>query len=235
MLRFAAVPVGVGEPLGCVRCSGRGAPAYAPSAEVIACIATAIESWEAVPGPNIVLCGPEPFAHPQLPQLVAACVARGVQRVCIETDGGALAVRANAEGVLASGVRQLWVRVLAASEPAAGDLSGRPGLLGSAKAGVQAFLEAAKTRGTTVTVTAVVPVCAHTLEALPGSVGELASWGVHAVRLVSSGPLPDSAAAYVTAACDTGMVNRLWVETDGELPLPDSHRLHAVAEAACHG
>ena len=52
---------------------------------------------------------------------------------------------------------------------------------------------------------------------------------------LAAGPLPDSAAGVVAAACDTGMVNRLWVETDGNLPLPDSHRLHAVAGDSSDG
>ena len=235
MLRFAAVEVGAGEALGCVRCSPRGAPAYYPLDDIIDRIAAASGAWERLPGPNVVLCGPEPFAHPELPALVAGCAERGVERICIETDGGALAVGGNAEGALLGGVRHLRVRMLGAGQRATDELSGRPGLSQKAKAGVRAFLDTADARGMTVAVTGVIPVCRHNLDVLPESVGALAEWGVHAARLVSSGPLPESAAAHLAAACDTGMLNRIWVETDGTLPLAASHLLHAVCEAGGDG
>ena len=235
MLRYAEVRVGGGAPLGCASCSPRSASAYDPSADVLARIAAVTKSWRGVPGPNVVLSGPEPFLHPELPALVAACVTGGAERVCIETDGGALAVGGNAEGALRSGVRQLRVRMLSAVEPAADGLTGRPGLHRAAGDGVRAFLAAAVQRDLAVAVTVVIPVCGHNLETLPATIGALASWGIHAVRLESSGPLPDLAAVHLAATCDTGMVNRLWVETDGLLPLPESHRLHAVPEVSPDG
>ena len=227
--------VGAGEPLGCVRCSPRGSTTYYPLTDILARVAEIAESWQQAPGPNVMLGGPDPFGHPELPAIVAGCVKHGAERICIETDGGALSVQGNAEGALASGVRHLHVRVLAAAEPVSDDLSGRLGLVRDAKAGVRAFLTAAEGQGTAVAVTAIMPVCSHSLGALPPSVGAVAAWPVHAVRLVAAGPLPDSAAGVVAAACDTGMVNRLWVETDGTLPLPNSHRLHAVAGDSCDG
>jgi len=235
VLRFATVEVGTGAPLGCVRCSSASAPGYYESDAVIERVAAVADSWGDPPGPNVILCGPEPFAHPGLPAIVAACANRGVERICIETDGGALSVGANAEGALDAGVRHLRVRLPAAVAPAGDDLAGRPGLVRDARSGVRAFLEAGEAGGVDVVVTAVVPVCSHTLDLLPASVAELASWGVHAVRLVSAGALPNDAAVHLAAACDTGMVNRVWVETDGALPLPESHALHAVDEAGDDG
>ncbi|MGB4442546.1 MAG: hypothetical protein WBJ62_10065, partial [Coriobacteriia bacterium] len=79
-----------------------------------------------------------------------------------------------------------------------------------------------------VVVTAVIPVCRHNADALPATIAELASLGVQAVRLVPSADATTPALALLAAACDTGMVNRLWVEVDPALPLPDTYALHAV-------
>jgi hypothetical protein len=176
-----------------------------------------------------VLCGPEPFNHPELPAIVVGCIERGVARLGIETDAGALSVPGNAVGALRAGVRHFRVRMLGSPDETLTDaLSGRPGLAHAAWDGVRTALEAADSLGVTVVVTVVMPVCRHSLAALPAAVARFAAMGAHAVRLTSAGPLPPSAEARIAAACDTGMVNHLWVETDGLLPLPSTHALHAV-------
>lgn len=231
MLDFVEVAVGEGEGLGCATCRARLVPSYRPADEVISEIRDVAARWGGRPGPNLVLCGPEPFAHPELPRLVAAAVEAGVERLALETDGGALSVSQNATGALRSGVRHLRVRVLAADAAVSDGLTGKPGLSASARVGIGLFLEAAAQDGVACAVTAIVPVCDHNLVMLPAIVAELAGWGVHAVRLVKACDLPDGAATDIAAACDTGMVNRLWVETDGRVPLPSGHALHEVPEA----
>lgn len=220
MIDLTPIYVGDGSPAGCVRCGAAGASTYLPVARIAATIA------ESGPSHGVVLTGPEPFAHPELPRVVAACRESGVSRIAIETDGGALSVPGNARGVLLSGVRHLWVRVLAASDDRHDMLAGTRGLSSAMRSGVSGYLANAETEGLQVAVTAVVPVCEHNLGELPAIVAHCAAQGFHAARLVAAGALPSSAGAAVAAACDTGMVNRLWVAVERSLPLPSSHRLH---------
>lgn len=235
MLEFVQVALGEGTPLGCTRCAAPVQPSYLPAVEIIARVRAVTEAWESVPGPNVVLGGPEPFDHPELPALVAACVAAGAERIALETDAAALSVPANAAGVLRAGVRHLLVRVLDADMTRGDAVGGRPGRTRDAIAGIRTYLSAAGEAGVPVAVTAIVPVCRHTAPALSSTIAELASVGVHAVRLVPSQDNAGVTPALLAAACDTGMVNHLWVEADPALPVPDSHTLHAVADQVRHG
>lgn len=229
MLEFAHVEVAEGTGLACVRCARAAATRPLPAAEVIERVEAIVGAWESAPGPNVLLAGGEPFDHPELPAIVAACARLGVERIAIETSGVALAAPGLAPAVVEAGVTHLHVRVLAADASAGDALAGRD-VTAAAEAGVAAFRAAAAGARQPVIVTAVVPVCAHTVALLPATVAGLAVRGFDAARLVSAGPVGPGTAALVSAACDTGMVNHLWVETDGALPLPDSHRLHAVPE-----
>lgn len=236
MLEFAHVEVGEGAPLGCARCGAARVSVYYPADEVAARISAVVSAWTPAPGPNLVLSGPEPFAHPALPDLVTACVEAGVERIAIETDGGALAVRGHAAGALGAGVTHLRVRVLAAGDDAAADaLTGRPGLARAVASGVVAYRDEARRTETRVAVSAIVPVCRHNLDVLPATVARLATWGIDGVRLVPGAELSPSAGVSLAAACDTGMVNRLWVEADPALGLPESHALHSVEAAVTRG
>ncbi len=233
MIDFHPISIGDGAPCGCVRCGLVPEASYAPIAEVEARL-TAVRTAPGAPADpgstvtagGVALVGPEPFAHPELPALVAACRRAGFSRIALETDGSALAAHGNAAGVLHAGVRHLWVRVLGAENATHDALVGRPGRGAASRLGVTAYLEAASATGVTVAVTAVVPVCVHTLGDLPAIVAACAQRGFHAVRLEAAGLLPSQAATVIAAACDTGMVNRVWVSTDGALPLPETHRLH---------
>lgn len=235
MLEFAHIALGTGGGLACTRCAPAPDAGYLPSAELVSRVRAAAEGWRGGPGPNVILGGPEPFAHPELPSLVAACVEAGVQRICLETDGGALSVPANAAGVLRAGVRHLHVRVLAADSTLADELSGLAGRVGDAVAGIDAYLAAAESARTRVAITALIPVCEHNLASLSATVAALAAHGLDAVRLTPAGPLPAGAGALLAAVCDTGMVNQLWVEADPALPLPVTHALHQVTGEAPNG
>lgn len=228
MLEFAHIALGAGDGLACTRCSPAREATYLPASALSDRIRAVAEGWTSGPGPNIILGGPEPFAHPELPSLVAEAVAAGVERICLETDGGALSVPANASGVLRAGVRHLRVRLLAGDAVLADELSGIRGRAGDALAGIAAFLESADSDSVRVVVTALVPVCQHNLASLPATIAALARHDLHAVRLIPGGSLPSGADAVLAAACDTGMVNQLWVEADPTLPLPSMHALHAV-------
>ncbi|MDY0341003.1 MAG: hypothetical protein RBS17_07305 [Coriobacteriia bacterium] len=201
-----------------------------PEAKYLSVAEIAVSLKGACGADGVVLTGPEPFSHPELPAVIAACREAGFTRIALETDGGALAVHGNASGVLRAGVRHLWVRVLGADDIVHDERVARPGRGAAARAGVAAYSAAAREDGRTVCVTAIVPVCRHTLPELPAIVVSCAVRGFDAVRLVSTGPLPEVAGVLIAAACDTGMVNRIWVCTDGLLPLLSSHYLHGVAD-----
>lgn len=239
MIDFHPIPVGTGTPCGCVRCGSAPEVSYASVAAVEAHLAGVRAAAGGTRGETaagsaygVALTGPEPFAHPELPALVAACRRAGFSRIAVETDGAALVAHGNAAGVLHAGVRHLWVRVLGADDATHDGLTGRPGHGAASRAGVAAYSEAAAMMGATVAITAVVPVCRHTLGELPAIVASCAPRGFHAVRLESAGPVPSQAAAVIAAACDTGMVNRIWVSTDGTLPLPETHGLHGAPDGA---
>jgi len=234
VIRFGSTDVGDGVPLGCARCAMPNTPSYHSVADVTRALAELSGGWSGAPGPNVVLGGPEPFAHPHLPALVTAAVGAGFERIALETDGAALSVTDNAEGVLRAGVRHIRLRVVTTDERRAAELLPRPAVVSAARRGVTAYRAAAERAAVRAIVTAVVPVCTHTVDSIPSTVADLASWGVDAVRLETAGALPSEAAGLIAAACDTGMVNRLWVETDGGLPLPPSHALHAVPGGGAH-
>ncbi|MBN2247221.1 MAG: hypothetical protein JW733_00830 [Coriobacteriia bacterium] len=229
MIDLVPIAVGSGSPAGCTRCAPIPDAAYLSVSDIAAALAAARGTH------GVALVGPEPFSHPELPRVIAACRDAGFKRIALETDGSALAVHGNAPGVLHAGVRHLWVRVLGAHDAAHDERIGRPGRGAAARAGCAAYRAAALEMGRAVVVTAVVPVCRHTLPELHAIVAECGARGFDAVRLVSTGPLSASAEAMIEAACDTGMVNRIWVSTDGSLPLPASHRLHGVADGVASG
>lgn len=226
VIRFAHISLGEGGGPACHRCA-RPVPAtrFRAGDDVRAEIREVAADWEVPGGPNVLFDGFEPFAHPELPALIEAARSSGYRRIGLETDGGALAQAGNAAGSLHAGVRHLRIRTLGLDE-AGDELAGRPGLAFLVTSGVRLFREAAEAAGVPVAVSAAVPVCAHNADALPAIVAALARAGVGAVRLEGAGQGGVRLADRVAAACDTGTVNRVWVEASG-LPLPDTHASHA--------
>ena len=231
MIRFAHVSLGEGAGPSCLKCAG-AVPAVRPRSghDVIAEIQEVANEWTAGTGPNVFLEGFEPFAHPELPALVAAATKAGFVRVGLETDAGALAQVGNAAGALHAGVRHVRFRTLGL-DSTGDELAGRPGLAVIASAGIRMFRETAALAGTRVAVSAVIPVCRHNVRSLSATVAALADMGVGAVRLARAGDVPASAMAEVAAACDTGTVNRVWVDVY-DLPVPETHRAHLAEETS---
>lgn len=231
MIRFAHVSLGEGAGPSCVTCASAQSAARPRSGDdVIAEIQEIANEWTAGTGPNVLLEGFEPFSHPQLPALVAAAIEAGFARVGLETDGGALAQAGNAAGALHAGVRHLRLRTLGLDD-LGDELAGRAGLAVMAAAGVSVFREVAASTDTRVAISAVIPVCEHNLASLPATVAALADMGAGAARLIRAGELPANAAAGIAAACDTGTVNRVWVDVH-DLPLPETHRAHLAGDVA---
>jgi len=228
-LEFARIAVGEGQPLRCAHCSPPAEQSYREAAIIGEDVDRVAAASTDPTGPNVCLTGPEPFGHPDLPRLVVACRQAGARRIALETDAAALSVRVNAAGLVAAGVHHLHARVLHADEARGDELGGSAGRTRDSFAGIAGYLEAAEAAGVDAVVTLRVPVCEHNVGSLPEIVSRAAALGVHAVRLLGADRLPASAPSLIAAACDTGMVNGVWVEAAESLPVPDSHSLHTVS------
>lgn len=229
MLDFVRIPVGEGAASRCALCGSRDTASYLPAERAREAILAAVTASSDPTGPNLCLCGPEPFEHPDLPQLVAACAHAGARRIALETDAAALSVARNAAGVIVAGVHHLHVRLLEA-DPVRGETLGvAPSRTADSLAGIAAYREAAHAAAIQAVISVLVPVCPHNLGSLPEIVVRAAGLRVDRVRLMAAAALPPSAPALLAAACDTGMVNGVWVEADEASGLPSSHRLHVVS------
>jgi hypothetical protein len=231
VLESVEVSLGRGGGTRCTRCGRREEGRYRPAFEISAEVEAACDAWGDVPGPNVALTGPEPFGHPELPQLVSAAVRAGVKRLRLDTDAVSLGHPDNAGGVLAAGVRQLRVTLLAGSPGMHDALAGSPGVLDRTLQGVRAFADTAERADVHVAISAHIPVCRHNLHDLANTVSVAASAGACYVLLEIADPAidPRSAMPWVAAACDTGTVNALWVEVAG-MPycFGGRHALHLV-------
>lgn len=232
MLEFARIAVGEGVTASCSRCGGTVPRSHFPTERVREAIVAAIAADGDPTGPNVCLTGPEPFEHPELPRLVETCVRAGARRIALETDAAALSVARNALGVISAGVHHLHVRMLE-TDPVRGEALGvAAGRTVDSLAGIEAYRDASRAAVVPVVISILLPVCPHNLGALPEMVVRAATLQVDRVRLLPAAPLPSSAPALLAAACDTGMVNGVWVEAAEALGLPASHRLHEVRSDA---
>ncbi|GAV31041.1 hypothetical protein emb_1d0279 [Coriobacteriaceae bacterium EMTCatB1] len=230
MLPFARIEVGSPSERRCRLCRPRQAQVtWRSVADVASELREVASDWTAPLGPNVFLGGAEPFEHPSLPSIVAAAVDAGFERVGIETDATALARGENARGSLLAGVRHLRAVLFGVGD--LGDaMAGPPGFSAAALSGIERYAEVARREGIAVAISAVVPVCKHNVDLLPVIVASAAAAGAGCVVLDAAEPVAPAAAATVAAACDTGIVNRAWVEVHG-LPLPASHEAHRAGEA----
>jgi hypothetical protein len=218
VLVFEKVAIGSGHGIRCTRCHPEGeVPVYRPAADVLDDVRVVVAGWPGGPGPNVSLTGPEPFAHPDLPAIVTGAIEAGVSRLRLEVDGGAFARPGNAEGALGAGVRHVQVTLLGGTEGVHDALAGGPGAFDAAISGMMAFGEAVRTVGVDAVATVFVPVCRHNVADLPAAVGAAVGAGASSVLLrVEDGGIDLTAATpWIVAACDTGVVNRVWVEVEG--------------------
>jgi pyruvate-formate lyase-activating enzyme len=218
VIRFADVALGTGGEVRCSRCHGEPqAASYRPADDVAAEVAMVCARWEGRPGPNVAFTGAEPFGHPELPMLVAAAKEARCRRLCLDTDAVALRSQQNAGGSLMAGVRHLRWTLLGGTPGLHDALVGTPGALEASGEGVRSFLSTAAAEEIAVSVTAVVPVCRHNAHDLPAAAGLAVDAGVDRVLLrVGDGGLDlGSALPWIVAACDTGVVNGVWVEVEG--------------------
>lgn len=232
MLRFVTVGLGGGAIAGCARCGRHPSPAsYASADEVGRRVREAAEAWSGGPGPNVELAGPEPLEHPALPTIVGSAMSAGVRRLRLFTAAGGFAAGENAAGAIAAGVRHVRFPLLAGSAAVHDALTGTPGSFDATLRGVAAFVEAARLADTTIHVTARVGVCRHNAHELPEAVAAAASAGSDEVLLtVEDGGLDVvPALPWVSSACATGVMNRVWVGVEG-LPvcLLPGDELHAA-------
>jgi hypothetical protein len=239
VIPFVEVAIGEGSRVVCTRCGGAPAePTFRPADEVVAEATAACRAWKRGPGPNVRLTGAEPFAHPELPRIVAGVTDAGCRRLGIDTDAVGMRSVANAHGALVAGVRHVRFTVLAGTEGLHDALAGTPGLLDATREGIASYRQAAAEEGLDVSITAAVPICRHNLSELPSAVAVAVECGVERVevRLSDGGVEIASAIPWTTAACDTGVINGVWVEVEGIpfclLPGYDLHVADAVRARA---
>jgi len=194
---------------GCALCRLASEP-VAPRAvgEVSADLRAAALTWPKESAPNVALGGFEPFMHPDLPEIIAAAVGLGFERIRLTTDAGALARPGNAEGAIAAGVRQIEVVLLAGTPEDHDRLSGRRGLFAAAAQGSTSFSAAAESTGEPVVVTGVIRLCAHNQHGLPETVVALARMGAVAVVIDARGA-HNVSSDLVGAALDTATMNAM--------------------------
>jgi hypothetical protein len=232
VIRFASVSLGSGGGVRCSRCHGPAEPArYRSTDEIVADVRAAAAGLTGAPGPNVTLTGPEPFGHPELPALVSGAVRAHVRRVGLETCASALRSPVNAAGALSAGVRHLAVTLLGGTPGVHDALAGDPGAFDAVIGGARAFRAASETEGVAVSIVAVVPVCRHNAHDLPEAIGAAVQAGADAalVRLEDGGVDLAAALPWIAAACDTGVVNGVWVEVEGvPFCLLAGHELHVA-------
>ncbi|MCE5190362.1 MAG: hypothetical protein LLG08_01055 [Actinomycetia bacterium] len=221
MIDVARIKIGSGGLPSCDRCHAAETPAYRPAAEVIAEIE---RLSEAQLGAIVMLAGAEAFMHPELPALIGAAVSSGAQRVGLQTAGALLSVGGNTPGALHAGVRHFEITFLPGDEAASAGEHDRQ------LEGVRDLFEAAGRARVKVAISARVHICRHTVSRLPEAVADLVAAGVGAVHIATawSAGMGPSALSSVTAACDTGVVNAVWVDVVG-VALPSGHAMHELS------
>jgi hypothetical protein len=236
LLRFAEIAIGSGGLPGCRRCGT--APDFEPraGAEVIREALVAIESWERPvmgPGPNISFVGGEPFAHVELPAIIAATADGGASRIRLRSGGEALSVRENAAGVVHSGVRHIEI-VLLGDAAEHEDLAARRGAFAALVGGARAFLDSGRSQHADVVISGLVPVCRHNLAYVPSAVARLAELGASEVVLDVEPHAASSvdAATWLASACDTGIVNGAWVAVRAPRSIASVPSIHQVGVAS---
>jgi hypothetical protein len=218
VLHFENIVLGEGGRCLCTRCPGEvRAETLRDVGDIVNEIREVARAWGTRPGPNLMLTGAEPFHHPALPEILATAVCSGAQRIGLDSDCAALGSAHEAEAILESGVRHLQFTLLGSSPAQHDALSKRPGAFQETMGGVSTFIAVSRAANVPVYVGARIPVCHHDLRDLPTIVTAAARAGASFARVAVEDPGLDlrSAAPWIQAACDSGIVNGVWVEVQG--------------------
>jgi len=214
---FQLISLGRGGVASCVQCE-RAASAVSrepyPAEDILAALAGLPAEAH-----DVAFGGFEPFAHPELPRLIAAAVERsgGAGRLLLQTDGGALAGGGNAEGAVLAGARVFEIPYHAGDENVDDKMTGRPGLAHARRAGISTLRHvAAEHPEAHVMVCAVAKLCRHGGRgaALTGIAQAAVRDGLDALRIEAQpGAVPD--AAQVASAAEILVPAGIWLFGDG--------------------
>lgn len=217
MLRFSDIVLGTGGEVACRRCQAVAAEAFRNANVVKRDIERVSRAWSGRPGPNLAFTGAEPFRHPAIAELFESAVAEGAERIRVDSDATALRSAEAADAALRQGLRHLRFTLLGSSHALHDALAGTSASFAETLEGVGVFARVAEESHLPVYVSARVPVCRHNLKDLPAVVDSASRAGASSVLLkVADGGLdPRAAAAWLEAACDTGVIHAAWVEVAG--------------------
>ncbi|MCL2492285.1 MAG: hypothetical protein FWE87_06050 [Coriobacteriia bacterium] len=130
-----------------------------------------------------LLCGYEPFMHPELVRIVSSMVSAGIRRIGMRTDGGALSNPQAAHGCIEAGVRVFEIPLLAGDREKADRLSATPGLHAASAHGIAQINAASTDLDVAVFVCALIPLCSHNASQLVEMTQAALSAGVCAIRV----------------------------------------------------
>ena len=213
---FRFVALGEGGVAPCAQCARAEGAERAPraAAEVLGEL-----DGGGSPGPlDVAFGGFEPFAHPDLPRLIAAAREQGAQRLMLQTDGGALSQGGNAEGAALAGARVFEIVYHAGDEDADDRLTGRPGLARARQAGIAALRRvAAEHPDWRLFVCGLAVLCRHGGRgaALTGIAQAAARDGLDALRICAQDPAAAPDAAQLASAAEVLVPAGIWLFGDG--------------------
>jgi hypothetical protein len=187
------------------------------SSAILADITQAVGGWGEGAGPNLALAGIEPFNHPEIDSIIRAARKAGTKRLRLNTNAIALGMRDIAEAALANGVRHVRFPLLGSTSESHDMLTGSAGGFDATLRGIAVFSEVAAEMSATTHVSVEIPLCRHNLQDVLNTVPVAAASGASSIVIALQDAHLDlgSAVAWIEAACDTGVVNTVWVEVEG--------------------
>ncbi|MCL2332748.1 MAG: hypothetical protein FWC54_04605 [Actinomycetia bacterium] len=212
---FQLISLGAGGVAPCAQCA-RVADVPAASREPRKTEAVLAELAE-IRQADVAFGGFEPFAHPDLPRLIAAARDRGACRLLLQTDGGALAQGGNAEGAAAAGVRVFEIVYHAGDEDADDTCTGRPGLARARREGIAALHRvAAQHPDWHLMICGRATLCRHAGRgaALTGIAQAAVRDGLDALRIQARDPGAVPAATQLDAAAEILTPSGIWLFGD---------------------
>jgi hypothetical protein len=219
VLEFHEIVIGEAAPA-CPRCASSQTVAYRDPSEV------ATEATDA--GSAVALVGADAIGFDGLEEVVRAMVAAGAARIRADVAPGPIA--GQAQRLVGLGIRQFRFDLT----PAASD----PCLVDELRTAVEAVRAAGEEAVARIAVSGSFDVCRHTLQHAPVAVMQAKEAGLSAVVLRVTDASLDLAQAtpWLRAACDTGMVNALWVDVEAApFCFMEGHELHVANVVRPHG